>query len=120
LIRAELMQSNCGLGGSVIWFLLRLAFWLSLIITLLPITPPQQKSTSQVAATDALAAVSRGHRCALLSSLDSNESFEIRARYLVGCDGAHDRIQPEFHYFGPAFTAEEQTGIAPAQNRVNL
>jgi Family of unknown function (DUF5330) len=39
------------------WFLLRLAFWLSLIITLLPITPSQQKSTSQVAATDALAAV---------------------------------------------------------------
>jgi hypothetical protein len=31
-----------------------------------------------------------------------------------------DRIQPEFHYFGPAFTAEEQTGIAPAQKRVSL
>jgi hypothetical protein len=39
------------------WFLLRLAFWLSLVITLLPITPSQQKSTSQVGATDALAAV---------------------------------------------------------------
>ena len=36
------------------WFLLRLAFWLSLVITLLPITPSQQ---SQVGATDALAAV---------------------------------------------------------------
>jgi hypothetical protein len=39
------------------WFLLRLAFWLSLVITLLPITPSQQKSASQVGATDALAAV---------------------------------------------------------------
>jgi len=39
------------------WFLLRLAFWLSLVITLLPITSSQQKSASQVGATDALAAV---------------------------------------------------------------
>jgi hypothetical protein len=39
------------------WFVLRLAFWLSLVIALLPITPSQQKSASQVGATDALAAV---------------------------------------------------------------
>jgi hypothetical protein len=39
------------------WFLLRLAFWLSLVITLLPITPSQQKYASQVGPTDALAAV---------------------------------------------------------------
>jgi hypothetical protein len=27
------------------------------------------------------------------------------------------RIRPDFPYFGPPFTAEEQAGIAPAQKR---
>jgi len=41
------------------WFLVRKAFWLSLVIALLPITPSQQKtSVSQVGATDALSAAS--------------------------------------------------------------
>jgi 2-polyprenyl-6-methoxyphenol hydroxylase-like FAD-dependent oxidoreductase len=30
---------------------------------------------------------------AIAENLDSNESFEIRARYLVGCDGAHSDIR---------------------------
>ena len=39
------------------WLLLRMAFWLSVVIALLPIIPSQQKtSASQVAATDALSA----------------------------------------------------------------
>jgi hypothetical protein len=39
------------------WLLLRMTFWLSIVIALLPITPSQQKtSASQVGATDALSA----------------------------------------------------------------
>jgi hypothetical protein len=39
------------------WFLLRMTFWLSVVIALLPIIPSQQKtSASQVGATDALSA----------------------------------------------------------------
>jgi hypothetical protein len=39
------------------WFLLRMTFWLSVVIALLPITPSQQKtSASQMGATDALSA----------------------------------------------------------------
>ena len=39
------------------WLLLRVAFWLSVVIALLPIIPSQQKtSASQVGATDALSA----------------------------------------------------------------
>jgi 2-polyprenyl-6-methoxyphenol hydroxylase-like FAD-dependent oxidoreductase len=30
---------------------------------------------------------------AIAEDLDSNESFEIRARYLVGCDGAHSDVR---------------------------
>ena len=30
---------------------------------------------------------------AIAENLDSNESFEIRARYLVGCDGAHSDVR---------------------------
>jgi hypothetical protein len=39
------------------WLLLRMTFWLSIVIALLPITPSQQKTSgSQVGATDALSA----------------------------------------------------------------
>jgi Family of unknown function (DUF5330) len=39
------------------WLLLRMAFWLSVVIALLPTTPSEQKtSVSQVGATDALSA----------------------------------------------------------------
>jgi Family of unknown function (DUF5330) len=41
------------------WFLVRIAFWLSLVIALLPISSSQpETSTSQVRATDALSAAS--------------------------------------------------------------
>ena len=30
---------------------------------------------------------------AIAENLDSNESFEVRARYLVGCDGAHSDVR---------------------------
>jgi hypothetical protein len=39
------------------WFLLRMAFWLTVVVALLPITPSQQKtSADQVGATNALSA----------------------------------------------------------------
>ena len=39
------------------WFLLRMAFWLTVVVALLPITPSQQKtSADQVGAKDALSA----------------------------------------------------------------
>ncbi len=41
------------------WLLVRIAFWLSLVIALLPVTSSQQEtSASQVGATDALSAAS--------------------------------------------------------------
>ena len=40
------------------WFLVRIVFWLGVVIVLLPTTPSQQKtSTPQIGATDALSAV---------------------------------------------------------------
>jgi hypothetical protein len=41
------------------WFLVRMLFWLSLVIALLPVTPSRQEtSASQVGAADALSAAS--------------------------------------------------------------
>jgi 2-polyprenyl-6-methoxyphenol hydroxylase-like FAD-dependent oxidoreductase len=34
---------------------------------------------------------------AIAEDLGSNESFEIFARYLVGCDGAHSQTRPSSH-----------------------
>jgi 2-polyprenyl-6-methoxyphenol hydroxylase-like FAD-dependent oxidoreductase len=59
---------------------------------------------------------------AIAENLDSNESFEIRARYLVGCDGAHSdvRHRMEVKLSGDAAVVQVQSTYIQAPDLLEM
>jgi hypothetical protein len=99
-----------------VWLLLRMAFWLSVVIALLPITPSQQKTTaSQVAATSAaIAVVSDIHqfceRQPSACATGSQTIVQFRHKVQTGAELL-------YQFLNERMTADQSTATAKATNK---
>jgi Family of unknown function (DUF5330) len=101
------------------WFLLRMTFWLSVVIALLPIIPSQQKTfASQVGATDAWSAA-----IAVLSDIhqfcERQPSACATGSQTIVQFGHKVQTGAEllYHFLDERMTADQSTATAKATNK---
>ena len=79
------------------WFLVRIAFWLGLIIALLPIVPLRQEmSASEVGAVDSLAATSAAVSDILCAATRRLCGSEAIARFVQNAETGAKLTLPDF------------------------